>query len=86
MEQTGPQTTHPHMLDVGVALLVAEDVEEPSKREDAAGHSTLRANVLCSRLTDLSYVYRSTGSAAVEQPPSAPQRVSITKNDGAGKP
>jgi hypothetical protein len=75
------------MLDADVALLVAEeDVEEPSKREDAADHSTLRANVRCSRLTDLWYDYRSTGSAAVEQPPSAPQRVSITKNDGAGKP
>lgn len=34
MEQTGPQTTHPQLVDVDVALqLAGEDVEEPRQRQ-----------------------------------------------------
>jgi hypothetical protein len=37
MEQTGPQTTHPQLVDVDVALqLAGEDVEEPRQRKNTA--------------------------------------------------
>lgn len=36
MEQTGPQTTHPQLVDVGVALQEAGAVEEPRQRENTA--------------------------------------------------
>lgn len=101
MQQTGPQTTHPQLLDVGVvALLPRADAGQPRHREHPLGADSSRhhcllqrshrlppAGVCCSGLTDPVHDRRPAESGAVEQPPSAPQqRPSITKNDAAGEP